>query len=180
MKSTFKKIIIPVSIGILGFIILNSCSVGIPKGATAIQNFDSEKYLGKWYEIARFDYRFEKNLDNVTATYSLNSDGTIKVDNKGYDYVKKEWKQSVGEARFVNSKNEARLKVTFFKPFWAGYNVIDIDENYQNVLVVGKNLDYIWILSREKTIPENMKQRFLNKAKELGYDTSKLIWVKHN
>ena len=157
MKSTFKKIIIPVSIGILGFIILNSCSVGIPKGATAIQNFDSEKYLGKWYEIARFDYRFEKNLDNVTATYSLNSDGTIKVDNKGYDYVKKEWKQSVGEARFVNSKNEARLKVTFFKPFWAGYNVIDIDENYQNALVVGKNLDYIWILSREKTIPENMK-----------------------
>ena len=180
MKSTFKKIIIPVSIGILGFIILNSCSVGIPKGATAIQNFDSEKYLGKWYEIARFDYRFEKNLDNVTATYSLNSDGTIKVDNKGYDYVKKEWKQSVGEARFVNSKNEARLKVTFFKPFWAGYNVIDIDENYQNALVVGKNLDYIWILSREKTIPENMKQRFLKKAKELGYDTSKLIWVKHN
>ena len=180
MKSTFKKIIIPVSIGILGFIILNSCSVGIPKGATAIQNFDSEKYLGKWYEIARFDYRFEKNLDNVTATYSLNSDGTIKVDNKGYDYVKKEWKQSVGEARFVNSKNEARLKVTFFKPFWAGYNVIDIDENYQNALVVGKNLDYIWILSREKTISENTKQRFLQKAKELRYDTSKLIWVKHN
>ena len=180
MRSTIRKIAIPLSIGILSFIILNSCSVGIPEGATAIQNFDSEKYLGKWYEIARFDYRFEKNMDNVTATYSLNSDGTIKVDNKGYDYVKKEWKQSVGEARFVNSKKEARLKVSFFKPFWAGYNVIDIDENYQNALVVGKNLDYIWILSREKTISENTKQRFLQKAKELRYDTSKLIWVKHN
>ncbi|MFW1886610.1 lipocalin family protein, partial [Acinetobacter nosocomialis] len=91
--------------------------------AVAVKNFDSDKYLGKWYEIARFDFKFERNLNQVTATYSKNPDGTIKVDNKGYDYVKKEWKQSIGEARFVNSENEARLKVSFFKPFWAGYNV---------------------------------------------------------
>jgi apolipoprotein D and lipocalin family protein len=77
--------------------------VGIPDKATAIKNFDPDKYLGKWYEIARFDYRFEKNMNQVTATYSKNPDGTIKVDNQGYDYVKKEWKQSIGEARFVNS-----------------------------------------------------------------------------
>lgn len=122
MKKGFIKLAVPVSLSILGIFLLNSCSVGIPDKATAIKNFDPDKYLGKWYEIARFDYRFEKNMNQVTATYSKNPDGTIKVDNQGYDYVKKEWKQSIGEARFVNSENEARLKVSFFKPFWAGYN----------------------------------------------------------
>lgn len=177
---TFQKIAIPISLGIIGLLFLNSCSVGIPAGATAIKNFDSDKYLGKWYEIARFDYKFERNMDNVTANYSLNPDGSIKVQNQGYNYVKKEWKESIGEARFVNDKSEARLKVSFFKPIWAGYNVIDIDDNYQNALVVGNSTKYIWILSRNKKMPESIKERFLAKAKKLGYDTNALIWVKHN
>lgn len=177
MKKSFVKIAVPVTLGILGLIIFNSCSAGIPDKATAITNFEPEKYLGKWYEIARFDYKFEKNMNQVTATYSKNEDGTIKVENKGYDYVKNEWKQSTGEAKFVSSENEARLKVSFFKPFWSGYNVIDLDENYKYALVAGKNLEYLWILSREKTIPQDIKTRFLDKAKLIGYDTSKLIWV---
>ena len=177
---TLHKIAIPVSLGILGLIIFNSCSVGIPKGAAAITNFNSERYLGKWYEIARFDYKFEKNMDNVTANYSLNSNGTIKVQNRGYDYVKKEWKESIGEARFVKDKSEARLKVSFFKPIWAGYNVIDIDDDYQYALVVGNSTKYIWILSRTKEIPESIKQRFLVKAQKIGYNTDDLIWVKHD
>ncbi|MCU7613161.1 lipocalin family protein [Chryseobacterium sp. GMJ5] len=176
----FQKIAVPVSLGIIGLLILNSCSVGIPEGATAVSNFNSEKYLGKWYEIARFDYKFEKNMDNVTAEYSQNPDGSIRVQNRGYNYVKKEWKESVGEARFVNDKTEARLKVSFFKPFWAGYNVIDIDDDYQYALVSGNNVKYLWILSRTKEIPENIKQRFLTKAKKIGYQTDALIWVKHN
>ncbi|KQK24701.1 lipocalin [Chryseobacterium aquaticum] len=177
---TFQKIAIPISLGIIGLLFLNSCSVGIPDGATAVKNFDSDKYLGKWYEIARFDYKFERNMDNVTANYSLNPDGSIKVQNQGYNYVKKEWKESIGEARFVNDKSEARLKVSFFKPIWAGYNVIDIDDNYQNALVVGNSTKYIWILSRDKKMPESIKERFLAKAQKLGYDTNALIWVKHN
>lgn len=176
----FNKILIPISLGILGFVFLNSCSPKIPKGATAIQNFNAEKYLGKWYEVARFDYRFEKNLNNVTAEYSKKSNGNIKVDNRGFDYVKNKWKQSEGEAKFVNQPSEARLKVSFFKPIWAGYNVIDLDENYKYALVAGDNLDYLWILSREKTIPESFKQRFLAKANALGYKTEELIWVKHD
>lgn len=177
---TLQKVAIPVSLGVLGLFILGSCSVGIPKGATAVQNFKSNKYLGKWYEIARFDYKFEKNMDNVTATYSLNPDETIKVQNRGYNYVKKEWKESVGEARFVDDKSEARLKVSFFKPIWAGYNVIDIDEDYQYALVVGNSTKYIWILSRTTQIPESYKQRFIEKAQKLGYNTDDLIWVKHD
>ncbi|MDQ1163020.1 apolipoprotein D and lipocalin family protein [Chryseobacterium sp. SORGH_AS 447] len=175
-----KKMAIPVSLGILGLVILNSCATGIPKGVVAVQNFKVDQYLGTWYEIARFDYKFEKNMDNVTATYSRNPDGTIKVDNKGYNYIKKEWKESVGEARFVNGENEARLKVSFFKPIWAGYNVVDIDDNYQYALVMGNNLKYLWILSRTKQIPESIKQRFLAKAKSVGYNTDELIWVKHD
>ncbi len=175
-----KKIVIPVSLGIIGLMLLNSCSVGIPEGATAVKNFDADRYLGKWYEIARFDYRFEKDMDNVTAEYSKNPDGSIRVQNRGYNYVKKEWKQSVGEARFVNDKTEARLKVSFFKPIWAGYNVIELDDNYQYALVVGNNLKYLWIRSRTTTIPENVRQKFLEKAKSIGYNTNELIWVKHN
>ncbi|MDQ0780630.1 lipocalin family protein [Chryseobacterium sp. W4I1] len=177
---TLQKIAIPVTLGVLGFMIFNSCSTGIPKGAVAVNNFDVKKYLGRWYEIARFDYRFEKNMDNVTAEYSENPDGTIRVDNKGYDYIKKEHKESIGEARFVKDKTEARLKVSFFKPIWAGYNVIDIDEDYQYALVAGSSLKYLWILSRTPSIPDSIKQRFIEKAKKIGYNTDELIWVKHN
>lgn len=173
------KAIIPVSLGVLGALLIHSCSVGIPKGATAVKPFYLDKYLGKWFEIARFDYKFEKNMDQVTATYSQNPNGSIRVDNKGYHYVKKEWRKSIGEARFVKDTTEGRLKVSFFKPFWAGYNVIDIDENYQYALVAGKNLKYLWILSRTPSIPESIKQRFLEKARRIGYNTDELIWVEH-
>ena len=175
-----KKIAIPLAVGIFGLTLLSSCAVGVPKGATAVQNFDSQKYLGKWYEIARFDFRFEKNLNNVTATYSMKDNENIKVDNKGYDYVKNKWKESIGEAKFVKNQNIGELKVSFFKPIWAGYNVIDIDEDYKYALIAGNNLDYLWILSREKTIPAEYKQRFLAKAKSIGYNTDQLIWVEHD
>lgn len=174
------KTILPISIGLLGAILLNSCAAGIPEGATAVQNFDAKKYLGKWYEIARMDFRFEKNLNNVTAEYSTKENGHIKVDNKGYDYVKDKQKQSIGEARFRGAENVGELKVSFFKPIWSGYNVIDIDENYQYALVAGDSLKYLWILSREKTIPEDVKQRFLQKAKSIGYNVDELVWVKHD
>lgn len=175
-----KNIAIPFVVGIVGLALLSSCSVGIPEGATAVQNFNSKKYLGKWYEIARFDFRFERGLNNVTATYSMKDNGNIKVDNRGYNFEKKKWSESIGEAKFVGDENIARLKVSFFKPIWAGYNVIDMDKDYKYALIAGNNLDYLWILSREKTIPTEYKERFLKKAKSLGYDISKLIWVEHD
>ncbi|MBK1895571.1 lipocalin family protein [Chryseobacterium paridis] len=174
-----QKIAIPISVGFLGLLVFNHYSLRIPKGAVPVTNFDAEKYLGKWYEIARFDYKFEKGMDNVTATYTQNSDGSIRVDNKGYNYIKKVWEESIGEAKFVKDKTEGRLKVSFFKPIWAGYNVIDIDENYQYALVAGNSLKYLWILSRTTEIPESIRQRFLEKARKIGYDTRELIWVKH-
>jgi apolipoprotein D and lipocalin family protein len=162
-------------------VLLSLCScAAIPKGAKVVSPFDVEKYLGTWYEIARFDFRFERNVNNVTATYSLNENGTIKVDNRGYNYITKEWKQAIGKAKFAGAKDEAKLKVSFFGPFYAAYNVIAIDTEYKYALVVGKNLKYLWILSREKTIPEKVKNDYLEIAKNLGFAISNLVWTEQD
>ncbi|TYB76928.1 lipocalin family protein [Bizionia myxarmorum] len=156
-----------------------SCST-IPKGATAVKPFEKEKYLGKWYEMARMDFYFEKNLNNTTANYSLNSNGTIKVDNQGYNTKKEKWSQAIGKAKFVEDENIAKLKVSFFGPFYAGYNIIAIDADYKYALVAGSSLKYLWILSREKSIPEAIKKDYLQKAEEIGYTTSDLLWIEHD
>jgi len=165
-------------LGVACILAFNSCG-SIPKGAKAVQPFEKSRYLGKWYEIARLDFRFERNLNNTTANYSINQDGTIKVDNQGYDYIKKEWKQAVGKAKFAGDDSIAMLKVSFFGPFYSGYNVIALDDEYKYALIAGKNLRYLWILSREKTIPEDIRQKYLEKAGSLGFKTSELIWVSH-
>ena len=162
------------------FAFLGTSCASIPKGATAVTPFYKEKYLGKWYEIARLDFRFERGLNNTTAQYSLNDDGTIRVVNRGYAYADDEWKEAVGKAKFVGDENVAMLKVSFFGPFYSGYNVIALDEEYRYALVAGKNLKYLWILARETTIPDDVKERYLRIAGEIGYDTSELIWVEHD
>lgn len=156
-----------------------SCST-IPKNAEAVKPFDKEKYLGKWYEIARLDFKFEKNLNNTTAEYSIRDDGKIKVDNKGYNIKKEKWQQAIGKAKFVDDENVAMLKVSFFGPFYSGYNVIAIDDDYKYALVAGKNTKYLWILSRETIIPESIKQNYLKVAETIGYNTNDLLWVEHN
>lgn len=158
---------------------LSSC-VSIPKGVKAVSPFQKDKYLGKWFEIARFDFKFEKGLDHVTATYSMNNDNSIHVDNKGYSLKEQKWKESIGKAKLTGNGIEGRLKVSFFGPFYAGYNVIAIDPDYRYALVAGNNLNYLWILSREKNMPEDIKNNYLAKAKSLGYDIQKLVWTKQD
>lgn len=149
----------------------------IPEGITAVNNFKKERYLGKWYEIARLDFRFEKNLSHVTATYTQHKDGTIKVTNTGYDYKKYQQKQSTGKAKFTGNEETAMLKVSFFGPFYAGYNVIAIDDNYQYALVCGRNRHYLWLLSREKTMPEAIKNQYLAIAEKAGFNIPELVWT---
>ncbi|MCT4033608.1 lipocalin family protein [Elizabethkingia anophelis] len=171
-----NKIILGTVLAIATITLLSSCS-NIPKNAKPIEKFDAERYLGIWYEIARFDYKFEKDLDNVTAQYSFKENGEIKVLNSGYNTKTKKWKSATGSAKFRKDKTTAALKVSFFKPFYAGYNVIALDKDYKYALVAGQSLKYLWLLSREKTMPENIKEQYLKIAQEIGYDTSKLIWV---
>lgn len=161
------------------FISWSGCR-SIPKGGTAIKPFEVDRYLGKWYEIARLDFRFERNLNNTSATYTANPDGSIKVVNRGFNYKTHEWKEATSKSKFRGDKELAQLKVSFFGPFYSGYNVIALDPEYKYALVAGKNLSYLWILSREITIPDEVKQNYLKIAKDLGFKTEALIWVEHN
>ncbi len=179
MKKYKMKNIKMISCLFLAIFGLCSCST-IPKGVVAVKPFDKEKYLGKWYEIARFDFVFERDMDNTTAEYSLNDNGTIKVDNRGFNYKKKKNEQAIGKAKFVGDENIAMLKVSFFGPFYAGYNVIALDEDYKYALVSGDKFKYLWILSRETTIPDEIRSKYIKIADELGYNTSELIWVNHD
>lgn len=176
---TSKYLIRNTLIMAVALLVFASCKT-IPQGAKAVTPFDKNKYLGKWYEIARLDFKYERDMNNTTAEYSLNDNGSIKVVNRGYNYKTNEWKEAKGKAKFRGDTNVAMLKVSFFGPFYGGYNVIALDPEYKYALVAGKNLDYLWILARETSIPESIKQEYLKKAEDIGYKTSDLIWVEHN
>ncbi|MGZ4012383.1 MAG: lipocalin family protein [Flavisolibacter sp.] len=158
---------------------LFSCR-SIPKGVEAVKNFQKERYLGKWYEIARIDFKYERDMNNTTAEYSAMSNGKIKVVNKGYNYKKKKWESATGKAKFVGDETTAMLKVSFFGPFYAGYNVIKLDNDYRYALVAGKDFNYLWILSRTSTIPADVKREYTEFANRAGFDTSRLTWVEHD
>lgn len=142
-----------------------------------IQDFELDRYLGLWYEIARLDFHWEKNLKNVTAEYSLNVDRTVKVINTGTDMRTQKIKRSKGKAKLAGEPNLGALRVSFFGPFYAGYNIMHVDGNYEYALVFGDNLDYMWILSRSKTIPNEIRDMYLGYAEQSGYAVKDLVWT---
>lgn len=158
--------------------ILISACVNIPENVSPVTGFNIDQYLGTWYEIARLDHSFERGLERVTAEYSLRDDGGIKVVNKGFDSQKKRWKEAIGKAYFVGDSNLGSLKVSFWGPFYSSYNIIDLDKkNYSYSLVCGPNKSYLWILAREPHMEESLKFELINRAKDLGFETDKLIHV---
>jgi apolipoprotein D and lipocalin family protein len=162
------------------FTLLTSCT-GIPEGITAVDGFDVNRYLGTWYEIARLDHRFERGLENISATYTLREDGGIDVLNKGWDVKAGKWQEAQGKAYFVEQPDKGRLKVSFFGPFYGGYNIIDLDKKeYAYSMVTGPDRSYLWILSRTRQLPEATLQALLERAKALGFATDQLIFVKHD
>lgn len=142
-----------------------------------VEDFEIDKYLGDWYEIARMDFRWERNLKNVKASYSLNEDGTLRVNNQGYDQLHGKYKQSVGKARFVADTDKGALEVSFFGPFYSGYNVVQLDAQYKYALVFGQNLKYMWLLSREKVMPQELREAYLAYAADAGYAIADLVWT---
>ncbi|PEH53986.1 outer membrane lipoprotein Blc [Yersinia kristensenii] len=154
-----------------------ACSVTPPKDVKIVDNFQLPRYLGTWYEIARLDHSFERGLDRVTANYSLRDDGGVKVINRGYNTKKQQWQESIGKAYFIGSPQQASLKVSFFGPFYGGYNVIDLDDEYQHALIAGPNREYLWILSRTPTIDNQTRDRLVAIAKNYGFLVEQLIWV---
>lgn len=161
-----------------GALLSVACSTTPPKGVTPIEGFNADLYLGSWYEIARLNHPFERGLNQVTATYSKREDGGLKVVNRGFNEKKQRWQESVGKAYFTGPASRAALKVSFFGPFYGGYNVIALDSDYQHALVCGPNRDYLWILSRTPEMTDAVKTSLLEKARAEGFDVSALIWVK--
>lgn len=154
---------------------------GVPDGVQVVTGFQLDRYLGTWYEIARLDHRFERGLTDVTATYSLRDDGGVHVINRGFEAASGEWKEAVGKAYFVESDDVGRIKVSFFGPFYGGYNIVELDkEAYQYALVVGPNRSYLWILSRSMQLDPDVLHRLTEKARELGFKTDELILVEHS
>jgi len=161
-------------------LVLAGC-VGRPDNIVPVSNFDTTRYLGKWYEIARLDHSFERGLSHVTADYSVRQDGGLKVLNRGYKDADAAWKEAEGKAYFVDKKDVGYLKVSFFGPFYGSYIVFDLDQqNYSYSMISGPDKSYLWLLSRTPTMDPALQQRLIEKAGGLGFDTSKLIYVKQN
>ena len=161
-------------------LVLAGC-VGRPDNIVPVSNFDTTRYLGQWYEIARLDHSFERGLSHVTADYSLRQDGGLKVLNRGYKEADAKWKEAEGKAYFVDKKDVGYLKVSFFGPFYGSYIVFDLDQqDYSYSMISGPDKSYLWLLSRTPTMDPALQQRLIEKARGLGFDTSKLIYVKQN
>lgn len=157
---------------------LTSACTGLPDGIEPVSDFDADRYLGKWYEIARLDHSFERGLSRVTAEYSLRDDGGIRVINRGYNTASGEWEQADGKAFFVRSRDEGYLKVSFFGPFYGAYVVFGLDQDeYQYSFVSGPDRSYLWLLARTPTIEKHVMDRFVANATELGFPTEGLIIV---
>lgn len=158
-------------------LLLTGCT-GTPDKVTPVSGFELDRYLGTWYEIARLPHPFEEGLSKVTATYSLQEDGGVKVVNRGFNSEAGEYEEAVGKAYFVGDATVGHLKVSFFGPFYASYVVMDLDKtNYQYSLVTGPDKDYLWILARTPTLDEAIKTRLVEEAKTHGYDISKLQFI---
>jgi len=167
-------------LAVVSVLFLMGC-VGIPDNVKPVDNFKLEKYLGKWYEIARLDHSFERGLSRVTADYSLRDDGGVRVLNRGYSVKKNSWKEAEGKAYFVRGSDQGYLKVSFFGPFYGSYIIFELDhENYQYALVSGPDKSYLWILARSPKMKEEVKDTLIAKASALGFNTRKLIFVDHN
>ncbi len=151
--------------------------VGVPKGVQPVQGFELNRYLGRWYEIARLDHSFERGLSHVTADYSLRQDGGVGVLNRGYSETGKEWKSAEGKAYFVKAPDQGYLKVSFFGPFYGSYVVFGLDEkDYQYAVVSGPSKSYLWILARTPEVAPELKNRLISQAADLGFDTAKLVF----
>ena len=163
---------------LIWLVILCAGCTGVPEGLEPVEGFETDRYLGTWYEIARFDHSFERGLEDVSATYALREDGGLRVRNRGYDPEHGEWREAIGRAYPIGDPSVASLKVSFFGPFYAGYHVISLDlDRYDAALVSGPTREYLWILARERSLGGERKEAIIASALAAGFDVDQLIWV---
>ena len=170
-KTTVKKVGL-----LLSCLLLASC-LGRPEGVLPVEQLDSQRYLGTWYEVARLDHSFERGLSNVTADYSMREDGGLRVINRGYSVEEGEWQQAEGRAYQIEDDQPGHLKVSFFGPFFGSYIIFELDSDYQHAFVAGNTTGYLWLLARTPSISDELKEHFLQRAEALGFDVDDLIFV---
>lgn len=170
MKNFFKLFV-----SIFALFLFTACSSKNPPLQT-VQKVELNKYLGSWYEIARYEHFFEKDCKNVTANYSMMNEETIKVINRCTKIQTNEKKEAKGRAYAIDESN-SKLKVSFFRPFYGDYWVLMLDENYKYAVVGTPSREYLWILARTSKLDEKIKNEILQKLPTLGFETSKLIWT---
>lgn len=176
MKSRYTSFLL---LSLLG-LILSGCT-GVPDGIQPVSGFQADRYLGKWYEIARLDHRFERGMDSVTAEYSMMDDGGISVTNRGFISDQGKWKEATGKAYFTGARDSGHLKVSFFGPFYGSYVIFGLDEqDYQYAFVTSYDRSYLWLLARQPRVSQSLIKEFKQRASELGYETDKLIFVKQD
>ena len=158
--------------------LLSGC-LAVPDGIEPVDNFELNRYLGKWYEIARLDHSFERGLEAVSAEYSLRDDGGIRVINSGYNTDTQANQEAEGRAYFVDQPNLGYLKVSFFGPFFGSYVIFELDENYQYAFIAGNTTNYLWLLARTPEVSQELVNQFISRATQLGFDTTQLIFVDH-
>ena len=154
-------------------ILLAGCGNAQKVDNTPVAALDLQRYLGDWYEIARFDHSFERGLEFCKANYAPKENGKIAVTNTGI----KEGNPKTSNGKAKTTDTPALLRVSFFGPFYSDYRVMLLDENYQWALVGSGSAKYLWILSRTPELPKETLDTILSEARRRGYDTSKLIWV---
>ncbi len=161
---------------LLSSLLLAGC-LGRPDGVSPVEQLDTQRYLGTWYEVARLDHSFERGLSNVTADYSMREDGGLRVINRGYSAEEGDWQQAEGRAYTIEEDQPGHLKVSFFGPFFGSYVVFELDPDYQYAFVAGNTTNYLWLLARTPSVSDALKTHFLQRAETLGFEVEDLIFV---
>jgi apolipoprotein D and lipocalin family protein len=164
-------------LALLALLVLLGGCVALPDNIEPVTGFQADRYLGRWYEIARLDHSFERGLSRVTAQYARRDDGGIEVVNRGWSDSEKAWQESRGKAYFVEGPDVGHLKVSFFGPFYGAYGIFVLDADYRFAMVSGPDKSYLWLLSRTPTLDARTRDRLVANAAALGFPTDKLIFV---
>lgn len=165
-------------VNVLGVILFfQGCRCSIPVGIKPVIGFDVHQYLGRWYEIARLDNRFQQGLERVTATYSLQKDASICVKNVGWDSKTNKEKAVVGKAKFVSDRQSGHLKVSFWGPFYASYVIFYLEEDYSVAMVCGNSKQYCWILAREPVLSTERLSKYEKIAQENGFAANSFVYT---
>jgi apolipoprotein D and lipocalin family protein len=152
---------------------------GVPKGIAPVASFDLTRYLGTRYEIYRLDHSYERGMQGVTATYSRNEDGSVKVLNTGIEAGQTDARASEGKALFVQEETTGHLKVSFFPFVYGSYVIFELGEDYSYAMVTSHNRDSLWLLARTPDITPELDQHFLTTVAAFGFDMDELIRVEH-